>query len=90
MNIHNDINRLLEQNNIDLESNIDFDVNGVCHTLSFKEIIESYMQASDESQLVFYAALQKAMHAEKMGAESFFEGIGKLLLMSQLSEKFAD
>lgn len=88
MNIHDDITALLYDHDIDIESNIDFDVNGKCHTLSFKEITQSYMQASDESQLVFYSALQKAISAGNMGVESFFEGMGKLLLMSQLSEKF--
>lgn len=46
------------------------------------------MQASEEAQLVFYIALQKSLGAGEMGVESFFEGMGKLLLMSQLSEKF--
>jgi len=88
MNITNDIHSLLLQKSIDLDSSIEFDVNGSCHRLTFDEIIESYMQASDESCLVFYRALQKSATAGDMGIESFFEGMGKLLLMSQLSEKF--
>ena len=79
---------LLEQNGINPLSEIDFDVNGKVHTLSYNYIIESFMQASDESQLVFFTALQKALEVENMGAEKFFEGMGQLLLMSHLSEKF--
>ncbi len=79
---------LLEQNGINSLSEIDFDVNGKVHTLSYNYIIESFMQASDESQLVFFTALQKALEVENMGAEKFFEGMGQLLLMSHLSEKF--
>jgi hypothetical protein len=44
------------------------------------------MQASEESQLVFYAALQKALDAKDMGVDKFFEGMGQLLLMTHLSK----
>ena len=54
--------------------------------MSFKEIIDIYMQASDESQLVFLAALQKAINAKEMGVDKFFEGMGQLLLMTHLSK----
>lgn len=69
-------------------SSIDFDVNGKVHSLSFEYIIDIYMQASEESRLVFLAALQKAVDAKEMGIEKFFEGMGQLLLMSHLSDKF--
>jgi hypothetical protein len=86
MNIKNDINSLLLQNNINMDSSIDFDVNGKLYTMSFEEIVENYMLASEESQLVFYATLQKSLSLGELGVESFFESMGKLLLMSQLSE----
>ena len=37
-------------------SEIDFDVNSKTHTLSFEYIVDTFMQASDESQLVLLAA----------------------------------
>ena len=80
--------KLLVENNIDAFSEIDFDVNGKVHTLSFEYIIDTYMQASQESQLVFFTALQKAAETDNMGIEKFFEGMGQLLLMTHLSEKF--
>ena len=78
--------KLLLQDSIDTDSSIDFDVNGEVHTMSFEEIIDIYMQASDESQLVFLAALQKAINAKDMGVDKFFEGMGQLLLMTHLSK----
>ena len=80
--------KLLLENNIDQFSEIDFDVNAKMHTLSFEYIIDTYMQASKESQLVFLSALQKALQSDNMGVEKFFEGMGQLLLMTHLSEKF--
>ena len=79
---------LLLKENIDLESSIDFDVNGKIHTMNFEYIVDTYMQASEESQLVFLAALQKATAVDTMGIDKFFEGMGQLLLMTHLSEKF--
>ena len=79
---------LLEAQNIDSNSEIDFDVNGEVHTLSYAYITDTFMQASKESKLVFLRALQKAIEAENMGVKKFFEGMGQLLLMTHLSEKF--
>jgi len=79
--------RILTENSTDIFSEIDFDVNGKIHTLSFNYIIETFMQASEESQLVFLSALQKAIDAKDMGVEKFFEGMGQLLLMTHLSDK---
>lgn len=77
---------LLLGKGINPASTVEFNVNGEVHTLSFQEIIETYMQASDEAQLVFITALQKAMDTDSMGIQKFFEGMGQLLLMSQLSD----
>ncbi len=78
---------LLKEQNVDLLSEIDFDVNGKVHTLSYEYIIDTFMKASDESQLVFFTALKKATQAQDMGIEKFFEGMGQLLLMTHLSNK---
>lgn len=79
---------ILESNGVNPASKIDFDVNGETHSLSLEYIIDTYMSASEESQLVFVTALQKATSAQNMGIDKFFEGMGQLLLMSHLSEKF--
>lgn len=76
----------LANNNINLDSEIDFDVNGKIHTLSFRYITDTFMMASDESQLVFLTALEKSVNSKEMGIERFFEGMGQLLLMTHLSK----
>jgi len=77
----------LEQNNINLDSEIDFDVNGELHTLSFRYITDTFMMASEESQLVFLSALEKSTNSKDgMGVERFFEGMGQLLLLTHLSK----
>ena len=90
MDIAAECKKLLIEEGINTQSSIDFEVNGELMTLTLDYIIESYMQASKQSQLVFFSALQKALNTQSMGVERFFEGMGKLLLMSQLSEKFED
>ena len=86
-NIEEKCKQILTEKSIDIFSEINFDVNGKVHTLSFNYIIETFMQASEESQLVFLSALQKAMDTKDMGVEKFFEGMGQLLLMTHLSDK---
>ena len=78
---------ILVAEGIDINSEIDFDVNDKMHTLSFKYIIETFMQASEESQLVFLTALTKSIDSKDMGVDRFFEGMGQLLLMTHLSDK---
>ncbi|MDA3907977.1 MAG: hypothetical protein PF437_02705 [Sulfurimonas sp.] len=77
--------QILIDESIDANSTIDFDVNGEVHTMTFEYIIDTYMQASDESRLVFIAALQKAVDAKEMGVDKFFESMGQLLLLTHLS-----
>ncbi len=77
---------LLGKHNINVLSEIDFDINGEVNTLSFEYIIDTYMKASHESQLVFLAALEKSIKAENDGARKFFEGMGQLLLLTHLSK----
>ena len=78
--------QILHHEGINPVSSIDFDVNGEVYSLTFDSIIESYMQASEESRLLFLTALKTAVQAKEMGIEKFFEGMGKLLLMTHLSD----
>ena len=86
MNIKNECLSILKEKGINPISTIDFDVNGELHSLSFEWIIDAYTQASPESKLVFLTALKKALATDNMGIEKFFEGMGKLLLMTHLSQ----
>ncbi|WP_297483047.1 hypothetical protein [Sulfurimonas sp.] len=88
MDIAKECKALLENEGINSLSQIDFDVNGEVMSMTLEYIIDTYMQASKESQLVFLRALQKATESKEVGIEKFFEGMGQLLLMSHLSEKF--
>jgi len=80
--------KILQSEGINPISSIDFDVNGTAYSLTFEYIIDTYLQASEESRLVFVTALKKAVDAKEMGIEKFFEGMGQLLLMTHLSDKF--
>ena len=79
---------ILSEFDINPTSKIDFDVNGELHSLSLEYIIDSYSKASEESQLVFVTALKKSTKIKDMGVKIFFEGMGQLLLMTHLSQKF--
>ncbi len=81
---------ILKEKGINPVSEIDFDVNGKVHSLSLEYIIDTFMQASDDSRLVFVSAMQKATKADEMGIDKFFESMGQLLLMTHLSDKFSD
>lgn len=86
MNIKQKCEEILKEQNIDIFSEIDFEVNKEVHTLSFEYIINTFMKASDEGQLVFLKALEKAAEAQNIGVTKFFEGMGQLLLMTHLSK----
>jgi hypothetical protein len=88
MDIAKECKAVLQKEGINSLSSIEFDVNGEVMSLTLEYIIDAYMQASQESQLVFYRALQKSAESKVLGIEQFFEGMGKLLLMTQLSDKF--
>jgi len=78
--------KLLLEESIDSNSNIDFNVNGEIHSMTFEYIIDTFMQASQEAQEVFLLALKKSIGSED-GVNKFFEGMGQLLLMTHLSDK---
>ena len=88
MDIANECKMVLKKSGINSLSEIDFDVNGEVMSMTLEYIIDTYMQASQESQLVFLTALQKATDSKEVGIEKFFEGMGQLLLMTHLSDKF--
>ena len=88
MQVTKAVEELLRKHSINPDSSIDFDVNGELKVMTFEQITQSYMQASTESQLLFYAALEKSLLSGTSGVETFFEGMGKLLLMAQLSDNF--
>ena len=88
MDLTQECKDILKEAGINAQSNIDFDVNGEVMSLTLEYIIDTYMQASKESQLVFVTALKKALESKEMGVEKFFEGMGQLLLMTHLSDKF--
>ena len=90
MDIAKECRNIVRDAGINPASSIDFEVNGEVMTLTLEYIIDAYMQASTESQLVFYSALKKSLVSKEMGIEKFFEGMGQLLLMTQLSDKFKD
>ncbi len=79
--------KILLENNIDSFSEIDFDVNGEVYPMTFEYIIDSFMQASPDSQEIFLVALQKAVNVKDEGVDKFFEGMGQLMLMTHLSNK---
>jgi len=80
--------QILNHAGIDPDSEIDFDVNGTVKSLSLQYIIDTFMLASQDSQLVFLSALKKSRTKDTLGIDQFFEGMGQLLLMSHLSENF--
>ena len=79
---------MLKKRGIDIHSSIDYDVNGDIHSLTFEYILNSFMQASDDSKEMFYEALTLALSSDNKSVENFFESMGQLLLMTHLSQKF--
>jgi len=90
MDIIKECKELLKTKGINSQSAIDFDVNGEVMSLTLEYIIDTFMQASQESQLVFLRALEKSCETDEKGVENFFEGMGQLLLMTHLSDKFQE
>ncbi len=88
MSIKEQCLNILKTAGIDSASEIDFRVNEEMHSLSIEYILDTYMLASQESQLLFLTTLKKSVDADVLGIDKFFEGMGQLLLMSQLSKRF--
>ena len=78
---------IIKREGINFQSAIEYDVNGEIHTLTMEWIIDSYMQASEETHQVFLDALKLSLEAKGMGVDKFFEDMGQLILMTHLSQK---
>lgn len=80
---------ILTKEGINLSSSVDYDVNGEVHSLTLEWIIDTYMQASEESHQVFLDALKLSFKSKEMGVDKFFENMGQLVLMTHFSDKIA-
>lgn len=78
---------IIKREGINLQSAIEYDVNGEVHSLSIEWIIDAYMQASPQAHEVFLDALKLSLEAKGMGIDKFFEDMGQLILMTHLSDK---
>jgi len=78
---------IIKREGINLNSSIDYDINGEVHSLTIEWIIDAYMQASVETHQVFLDALKLSLEAKGMGVDKFFEDMGQLILMTHLSDK---
>ena len=78
---------IIKREGINLNSSIEYNINGEIQTLTIEWIIDSYMQASQETHQVFLDALKLSLEAKGMGVDKFFEDMGQLILMTHLSDK---
>ena len=86
MSFQTQCQEILQEQNVDAKSEIEYNVNGQHYKLSFEYILESFMLSSQESQESFYLALKESSVMQDEGIEKFFESMGQLLLMTHLSE----
>ena len=77
---------IIKREGINLNSSIDYDINGEVHTLTIEWIIDAFMQASIDTHQVFLDALKLSLEAKGMGVDKFFEDMGQLILMTHLSQ----
>jgi len=80
--------KIIKNEGINLQSVIEYDVNGEIHSLTIESIVDSYMEASKESQEIFLSALKTSLETKENKLGDFFENMGQLLLMTHLSDKF--
>jgi len=80
--------KIIKNEGINLQSVIEYDVNGEIHSLTIESIVDSYMEASKESQEIFLNALKTSLETKENKLGDFFENMGQLLLMTHLSDKF--
>jgi len=78
---------IIKNEGINLSSSIEYEINGEVQALTLEWIIDTYMQASEESHQVFLDALKLSLEAKGMGVDKFFENMGQLILMTHLSDK---
>ena len=77
---------LLLQHKITPASVIEYEVNGELHSLTLEFIIKAYMEGSQETKEVFYHSLKSVLPKGKPAIEPYFQQMGKLILMSSLSQ----
>lgn len=78
---------IIKKEGINLQSLIEYDVNGEVHSLTIEWIIDAYMQASPEMHQVFLDALKLSLEAKGTGIDKFFQDMGQLFLMTHLTDK---
>ena len=78
---------IISKEGINLQSLVEYNVNGEVHSLSIEWIVDAFMQASEDSHQVFLDALKLSLEAKGMGIDKFFQDMGQLLLMTHLSDK---
>jgi len=81
---------IISREGINLSSSIEYNINDEIHTITIEWIVDTYMQASQDSHQVFLDALKLSLEAKGMGIDKFFEDMGQLILMTHLSDKFND
>ena len=85
-NIGQECKEIIKREGINLSSNIDYEINGEIQSLTIEWIIDTYMQASEETHQVFLDALKLSLETKGMGIDKFFEDMGQLILMTHLSD----
>jgi hypothetical protein len=85
--INKECKNIIKNEGINLQSAIEYEVNGKIHSLTIEWIIDAYMQASQETHQIFLDALKLSLEAKGMGIDKFFEDMGQLILMTHLSDK---
>ena len=75
------VKTLLLEAGINPVSTIEYEVNGDLHVMTLQEIAEQFARASPDSREIFIEALEKALREGKNGVQTYFEKMGKLLLM---------
>ena len=85
--IQQECKNIIKNEGINLQSVIEYEVNGKIHSLTMEWIIDTYMQASAEMHQVFLDALKLSLETKGSGIEKFFEDMGQLILMTHLSNK---
>ena len=85
--IQQECKNIIKNEGINLQSAIEYEVNGKIHSLTIEWIVDAYMQASAETHQVFLDALKLSLEAKGMGIDNFFEDMGQLILMTHLSDK---
>jgi len=78
---------IIKREGINLQSAVEYDVNGKFHSLTIEWIVDAYMQASPESHQVFLDALKLSLEVKGIGIDKYFEDMGQLILMTHLSDK---